>query len=177
MSNNKLLDELILKIKEGDTKALSELYNLTKTDIFAFAFSIVKNYHDAEDILQNTYITIHNNSYMYIHSKNAKSWIFTIVRNLSLMKIRNNKKEISITHEDLEAISKEHKEFNHDDEIILEYFLNELDIEERNIIVMYNLNGFKHKEIATLLNLPLGTVLSKYNRSIKKLKSFMKEAE
>lgn len=175
MSNNKLLDELILKIKEGDTIALSELYNLIKTDIFAFAFSIVKNYHDAEDILQNTFITIHKNAYIYLHSKNARSWIFTIVRNLSLMKIRNNKKEILITHEDLEAISKEHKEFTHDDEIILEYFLNKLDVEERNIVVMYNINGFKHKEIATLLNLPIGTVLSKYNRSIKKLKSFIKE--
>ena len=45
-----------------------------------------------------------------------------------------------------------------------------LSLEEREIVYLYAIAGFKHREIANLLQLPLATVLSKYHRSIKKLK-------
>ena len=175
MPDNKKLNELIIKIKNKDTKALSELYNLTNKDIFAFIFSIVKHYYDAEDIMHNVYITIYKNSYLYIESNNPKSWIFTIAKNETLMKIRKNKKETQITNEDLEKIGKLHVELNHEDKILIKHMLNDLNEDERKIIIMHDMSGFKHKEIALILNLPLPTVLSKYHRSIKKMKAFLKE--
>lgn len=63
-----------------------------------------------------------------------------------------------------------------DDELSLEESyaiktcLTQLSREEREIVVMHTVAGFMHKEIAKIMSLPLGTVLSKYNRAIKKLR-------
>ena len=48
--------------------------------------------------------------------------------------------------------------------------MEQLKEEERNIVLLHLLWGFKHREIATILNSNLSTVLSKYHRAIKKLK-------
>ena len=46
-----------------------------------------------------------------------------------------------------------------------------LAFEERQIVILHALTGLKHREIADILEVPTGTVLSKYNRAIKKLRS------
>ena len=51
----------------------------------------------------------------------------------------------------------------------------EISDEERNIIVLHSVSGFKFREISKLLEMPLATVLSKYNRAIKKIKERMGE--
>ena len=48
--------------------------------------------------------------------------------------------------------------------------LDSLDSQERRIVVLHAVTGLKHREIAALLELPLSTVLSKYSRSLKKLR-------
>ena len=48
---------------------------------------------------------------------------------------------------------------------------------ERQIVVLHAVSGFKHREIAAMLNLPLPTVLSKYNRAIKKLRSQLEKED
>ena len=61
------------------------------------------------------------------------------------------------------------------DRIVLQEALSKLDFEERQIVILHSLTGLKHREIGEILELPVGTVLSKYNRSIKKLKKQMDE--
>ena len=57
----------------------------------------------------------------------------------------------------------------------MEYMLQKLTEEERSIVLLHVFWGYKHKEIAQQLNLPLGTVLWRYNVAIKKLKSYKEE--
>ena len=45
-----------------------------------------------------------------------------------------------------------------------------LDFEDRQIVILHALTGMKHREIAELLDLPLGTVLSKYKRALEKMR-------
>lgn len=58
---------------------------------------------------------------------------------------------------------------NVDNKLLLEKMFSVLTEEERNIIVMRDVNGLKHREIAQILEKPIGTILAKYNRGIKKL--------
>ena len=67
------------------------------------------------------------------------------------------------------------KEDNHDDRVFVKYLLDKLTCEEREIVVLHIVNGFKFHEIATLLDLKLSTVLSKYHRAIKRIKEIVKE--
>ena len=57
----------------------------------------------------------------------------------------------------------------------LEKLLKTIPSDEFEIIIMYISMGMKHKEIAQQLNLPLGTVLSKYHRAMKKMKAVEQE--
>ena len=56
---------------------------------------------------------------------------------------------------------------------MLESYLKLLSDEERQIVVLHAISGFKHHEIAKVLKLPLPTVLSKYSRALKKLRNMM----
>lgn len=60
-----------------------------------------------------------------------------------------------------------------EDKIVLNKCLNLLTDQEHQIVVLHVVAGLKHREIAKLLAMPLPTVLSKYNRSIKKLKQYL----
>ena len=53
--------------------------------------------------------------------------------------------------------------------------LAKLSQEERQIVVLHVVAGLKHREVAALLELPLSTVLNKYNRSLKKLEKLVRE--
>ena len=64
-TNSKRLGELIHNIADGDRGALAELYKLTNKDVYAFALSILKNIHDAEDVLQDCFVRIYSSAGSY----------------------------------------------------------------------------------------------------------------
>ena len=90
------------------------------------------------------------------------------------MKIR---RETALDVMSMEALRDDGLDFSrvedHDDRIALEGAFSVLTDEERNIILLHANSGMKHREIASLLNIPLSTVLSKYRRGLKKLKNYM----
>lgn len=169
-SKNKILEDLILDISNGNKNSLSALYEYTKKDIFGFAISILKNTHEAEDILHEVYIKIYENAGTYQKGTKPLTWILTITKNLSLMRIRKNKYHLDI--DDLcETLGDHNNQI--EDKLFIETIFEYITDEERNILMLHSTSGFKHREIAKILDLPLSTVLSKYNRAIKKIKKRM----
>lgn len=61
-SKNEEIKELMLLIKNDSKDALKELFNLIKKDVFTYALSILKNKEDAEEITQDSFITIYKSS-------------------------------------------------------------------------------------------------------------------
>ena len=59
--------------------------------------------------------------------------------------------------------------------IVLETAVNKLDENERTILLLHAVSGLKNREIAELLDMPINTVLSKYNRTIKKMQKYLEE--
>ena len=172
--NAALIDEnLILRMADGDGAAFRELYEQTSSAVYGFALSILKNNHDAEDVMHDTFIKMYTSAVTYKPMGKPLAWILTIVRNLCYTRMRTGSvcEDIS-EYEDL-VHSDEHGSVM--DKIVLQEALSKLDFEERQIVVLHSLTGLKHREIAEILELPTGTVLSKYNRSIKKLKKQLEE--
>lgn len=172
--DNISLDDYILSIADGDTKCLEKLYGATKTYVFGYAFSILKDINDSEDVMQDVFLNIYKNACYYTSKSKPMAWIITITRNLCLEKIRRKKK---LMFDDISTV--EHllskKDISYD-KILLKTILEELSSEERQIIVLNSLCGFTFLEISRMLELKLSTVLSKYNRTIKKVRSKYKEA-
>ena len=163
-------DGLLLRIAQGKKEAFSTLYRLAARPVYAYALSVLKNPQDAEDVLQDTFLKVRSAAGTYVPQGRPMAWIMTIARNLCLMKLRRQR-HLSVYP--LEEARRE-ADFslieNLEDRIVVQTAVRVLSEEECQIIVLHAVTGWKHREIAGLLELPLSTVLSKYHRGLKKLK-------
>ena len=173
------LDTYIRRIAAGDTRALENLYHETHTSVYAYVISVLKNVHDAEDVLHDCYLAVHSAAANYSSSGKPMAWIITIAKNLCLMKLRERKKKAEVEDEDffINAQYNEDSRLTPEDMFILNECMSELSDEERQIVVLHVVSGFKHREIASFLNMALPTVLSKYHRALKKLKTSLSKGE
>jgi len=172
-----LEEDIFVQIANNDSKAFEELYLSTWRNVYAFALSILRNHEDSMDVLQDTYLKIRSAAHLYQPMGKPMAWIFTITRNLAMSKLRLINKSESALPEELENSLSFSYISNIDDRIVLIAALSILDMEEREIIMLHAISGFKHREIAKHLGISLGTVLSKYNRGLKKLKKHLKDQE
>lgn len=172
-----MIDEAIFhKVGEGDKEAFSILYTQTKTAVYAYALSIVHNKEDAEDAMQETYLKIRSAAHLYRPQGKPLAWIFTITRNICLMKYRKQKNHSMLSiHEIKEQPDKFNLE-NEENRMILEGAFKVLSEEECQIVFLKAVAGLKHHEISKSMNIPLPTVISKYNRGLKKMRKHMEGA-
>lgn len=165
-----MIDRYIVRIVDNDKDALAELYHMTSASVYGFALSILKNTHDAEEALHDTYLRIYASSGGYKSMGKPLAWILTIARNLCLMKLRNRQKFSDIPTEDWNSAFNKLPSIMPEDRLVLIACMEKLSEEERQIVMLHAVSGFKHREIADFLSLPLSTVFSKYNRAIKKMR-------
>lgn len=166
--NAAALDEnLILRMADGDKSAFTELYRQTSSAVYGFALSILRNKYDAEDVMHDAFIRIYTSAVTYKPAGKPLTWILTIVRNLCYSRIRAGKvcEDIS-EYENLAGACADDSV----DRIVLEQAMQILEADERQIVVLHALTGLKHREIAEIIDAPVGTVLSKYNRALRKMR-------
>ena len=169
------LETQIKQIANGDLQAMEPVYNRTKAAVYGLALSIVRNSQDAEDIMQETYIRVYEAATTYRPQGKPMAWLLRIARNLSLDRVRSNPaKELSLEED---WILDERSDFSESslDKLVLKTVLSELAEDERQIVMLHSVERFKHREIADIMGIPLGTALSKYHRSLSKLKKMLEE--
>lgn len=160
------MDRWIKKISLGDRDALEKLYHATRPAVYAYALSITKNRFDAEDVLQDCYITVWNSAGSYRPQEKPLAWIMTITRNLCFKLTRHQQRYVSL--EDPSLYCREGTD--PEDRLLVESCMRLLTEEERQIVILHAVAGCRHREIGQMLRLKTGTVLSKYHRAIQKLR-------
>ncbi len=163
------LDETLLEqIGQGSGEAFETLYHATDRAVFGFALSIVKNPHDAEDVMQDTYLQIRRYANSYRPQGKPMAWILTIVKHLALSHLSSRRCE---NIDEQHHLAQEGDQYEAaENRLLLQTLFKTLTDEERRIVVLHAQTGMKHREIAEILEMPLSTVLSKYVRAIGKLK-------
>lgn len=145
-----------------------KLFDENKKYVFAIALSILRDFELAEDVLQEVYIKLFQQM-KYQEISNVKAWLITVSRTKALDQYRKKKREITGLDSDyferLECTSEDPLE-----KLVLSKYLELLDQEERQIVIMKGIMGMKHREIANIVDIPLGTAIWKYNAAIKKLR-------
>ena len=170
------LDRCIAGIAGGDQDALAEFYGRTRPAVYGFALSILKNAHDAEDVLHDAYLQVWQAAGQYRTQGKPRAWLMTIVRNLALSHLRQQGRTEPLAQEDWQDRLADNPAVTQEDRMTLTALLEALGDQERQIVTLHALAGLKHREIAAMLSLPLPTVLSKYSRALKKLQLAWKEA-
>ena len=171
------LDLCIERTGECDREAFAALYQSTSGAVFAYALSVLKNRQDAEDVLHDCYVNIYQTAQTYRSEGKPMAWIMTITRNLCLHKLRERGRRAERPDCDWELLLRADSGLGDEERVLLRACMDALGGEERRIFLLHAVSGFKHREIAEFMELPLATVLSKYSRAVKKMRKFLEEAE
>ncbi|MCI8352730.1 MAG: sigma-70 family RNA polymerase sigma factor [Clostridia bacterium] len=162
------LHELMKKQISGE-QVEKELYQNYSNLVYKIAFSILKNKESAEDVMQNVFTKIVEMPKEKLPKEKEATWLYTVTKNEAISYIRKNQKEVCL-EEIYEFID---EDTNIEDVIEKEDYQNlirGLDKEEQEIISLKVLSKLKFRQIAILLNMPIGTVQWKYYRAVKALK-------
>ena len=169
-----LEERLLPLVGQGDSEAFEVLYRSTEKAVYALALSILRNPHDAEDIVQETYLKVRAAAHLYVPQGKPLAWLFTITKNLCRDLLRGQSRT-----EAAPDGAEDDLRFSYvsdpTDRLVLEAALKALGEEERQVVLLHAASGLKHREIARNLGLPLSTVLSRYSRALKKLQRYLTE--
>ena len=167
------LQQLLVHIAGGEREALAELYRRTRSAVYGLALSYLKNAHDAQDLTQDVYVRVWDCAEQYRLTGSPMGWLLAVCRNLCLMRLRREKRHAALSEEEWDAIPARECGLDVDERALLQGALASLTDEERRVVLLHAVTSLKHRELAALLELPLPTVLSKYHRALKKMRSFL----
>lgn len=160
----------IIKAKNGDNEAFLELINENKLNIYRVARGILSNEHDIEDAIQNTIIKAYEKINTLKKNEFFRTWLVRILINECNEIIRMNKRVVSINESN-------HEERYNDcyENIDLTKAINSLSEELRVTTVLFYFEDMSIKDIASILNIPNGTVRSRLSRARERLREIIGE--
>ena len=170
------LAHLLSRSALGDRSAFAELYSATRSKLFAVSLRIVRERPLAEEVLQDSFVSIWNHASDYARAKSAPTtWMTTIVRNRSLDILRRPHEEADIDEALTANLVDESASPQRDAETraqahSLRDCLQELEAEQRQSIALAFYHGLSHSELAGHLRRPLGTVKTHIRRGLLRLK-------
>lgn len=154
-----------------DESRFIELYEQVYKDMYRFALCMMRNTHDAEDIVSMSVLKAYENIGGLRDESAFKSWIFTILANTGKRELRKKSKErlADVPHHELENAGEHAKEYNYDLPIEMRHAFSVLSDEEKSIIGLSVFGGYTSNEIGDYMKLNYNTVRSKLSRALEKM--------
>lgn len=168
------LDELIIECKKQNAKAQGELYKMYSNTLFSICLRYSPNYVEAEDSLQDAFITIFKKIGQFKDKGSFEGWMKRITVNTVLQKYRKQRVFEIQREEQLEETEVEVE----DNDIPLDYLLKiiqELPDRYRLVFTMYVMDGYTHKQIGEMIGVSDGTSKSNLARGRMILKAKIEE--
>jgi RNA polymerase sigma factor (sigma-70 family) len=168
-------EELILRCRAGDQEAHFKLYKLYSRAMYNVGYRITGNEADAEDVLQEAFISAFRNLDSYRGDASFGSWIKKIVINKAINQLKKRKMELMPDNEDFDIPMEEAEEM----------YLPQLSVERvkgaiqqlpdgyRSVLSLYLLEGYDHQEIGEIMGITESTSKSQLNRAKSKLKELL----
>lgn len=153
-------------LHHGDQTAFEEIYNEMKTPIYTVVLRIMQDRELAEDIMQEVFIKLFL-SPPESSIRKPRAYIFQIARNLAIDGLKKQPK-----YADIDCCENLMHDSLHDfsTKLDVESALRTLPLIEIQIVTMHINGGLKFREVADIVEMPLGTVLWKYQQAIGKLR-------
>ncbi len=169
-------DKYIDKLKEKDDEAFAFVYENTKNGVFSIIVSIVKSRAETEDLMQDTYIKMLKNINSYTIGRNFNAWLMQIAKNVALDHYRKHSRmTVYDPQEDMYVFDQQQAPVSSD--LDIDEVIKNLSSEEKEIVLLRIVANEKFKDIAKIVDKPLGTVLWIYNKAIKKLQKDLEKEE
>jgi len=177
---NGYICSLVEKVKEGDRAPFREIIRLYQKKVFVLAYSYFRNREDAMDIVQETFLRLHEKINMFEKGKNFQSWLLQIAKNLCIDYYRKNysrrrelESEKSVEELNLASGNPADSHRSSDLKAIFSTCIQKLAEKQRMIFVMKHYNGLQYNEIAQTLSISVGTVKSLHFKAVQNLKGLV----
>lgn len=176
---------LLLRVKERDQAALSELYDRYSPLLYTMVLKVVKATDEAEDLLQEIFMQIWNKSSFFAEDKGSVyTWVVTIARRKAIDKLRSKEMVNKGSSLDDEGSSIEipdvayaanplHAAIGSEYEEMMRKGLDLLNPDQRAAIEMSYYEGYTQEQISRKLNVPLGTVKTRQRQGLMKLREYL----
>lgn len=165
------MDDLNLA-KNGDKEAFSRVIGSIKLKLYKTAMAILKNDDDACDAIQETLISAYRNLNKLEHVVYFETWIIRILINKCYDLIKKNQKIANINERVNKNVDSFYEMYANESE--LESILNKIEKDLKIVTVLYYYDELSIKEIASILNIPEGTVKSRLSRARKSISEIYK---
>lgn len=168
------LEKKISKLKNGDFDAFDYIYEHTNRTVYFTIFYIVKDKMSAEDVLQDTYVRAISALNQYKEGTNFVGWLCSIGKSLALNHLKKYRRE---TPTDFEEDSYKYGTQETELPYIFDVASKILTEDEYKIVMLCQVAGYKRREVADMLKIPIGTVTWKNNMALKKLKTHLEKED
>lgn len=170
--------ELIREAKAGDGAAVEALIRAHQEAVYAFVLRMSGQPHVAEDIVQEAFVRVLRNLDRFDPRFRFSTWLFTIARRLYVNAIQKHKPAYDTDTVNLRAgqgaqphgISARHETMDNVREL-LDTALEELNEQQREIVLLFHQQHWQITEIAEHLDMPEGTVKSHLHRARKRMRA------
>ncbi len=175
ISNPNSEKDLVAALKRGEERAYTELLSIHKKQIANTVIGMLGAVPEAEDVGQEVFIRFFRNIQNFKGDAKISTYLTRIAINLSLNELarRKRKWKLFYTGDYLEEIILNSTLSDHQDQDVRIDLLRRsillLDEKYKEVIVLRTNDAHSFKEMATILKLPIGTVLTRYSRAQKKL--------
>jgi len=173
-------DKLIAGLKARDPEAVQALVERFQSPLFGLAKRITKSAEDAEEVLQDVFVTVYNKVDTFEGKSAFSSWVHRIAINASYMKIRGERRKRELLAEDFEpnfltdghlavaddwSADLERRIADRDIADKIHAFAEELGDEYRDVFIMRDVNGLTNQEVAEALDISVAAVKSRLHRA------------
>ena len=165
-------DDLIARCKAGDRDACYRLYKLYARQMFNVSCRITGRDEDAEDALQEAFISAFRNLAKYRGDATFGAWLKRIVVNKSINILKKRRHEL-ISDDDSWDVAEEEETVTYREELTIERVkkaIEQLPDGYRSVLSLYLLDGYDHQEIAEIMDITESTSKSQLNRAKAKLR-------
>lgn len=166
----------IQDILQGNLAALEIPYRAYGQNILNLAWRITQSRQDAEDILQDIFVSLPQKLPSFKGQCKISTWLYKIAYHRSLELKRNQKRRWGILSRFKQDLISPHRAEQPDDWDELQYMLSHLPHEERALLWLKDGEGLEVKELAEIYNLPEGTIKTKLFRTRAKVRQRWEEA-
>jgi len=166
--------DLVERCRQGDREAHYQLYKLYSRSMYNIGYRIVNNEEEAEDVLQEAFISAFRSLDHYRGDATFGSWLKRIVVNKAINVLKQRKAERLPEDDkfDIQEETWEEQEFPYSVEQVRKA-IESLPDGYRSVLSLYLLEGYDHSEIAEILGISESTSKSQFNRSKKKLREIL----
>jgi len=171
-------DDLIARCKMGDRNAHYKLYTLYSRAMYNVGYRITGNSDDAEDVLQESFISAFRSLDSYRGDATFGAWLKRIVVNKAINALNKKKHELMPDNEEFD-VAEEEEPVEYGDGLTVERVrrgIDQLPDGYRSVLTLYLLEGYDHQEIAEIMKISESTSKSQLNRAKNKLREFLLKA-